>query len=353
MAVVQLHGVNFHKFRRNPRDQEAVIVAVRQSLSAASVDASICDGSIQLLGFCTQQTVTCQRAPENATFHTRAGNVTLSTLGQSEFASEQGEGLAGTVTASGTLEREAARMQVRAKLLERDRFEVTQVFIRIDVRGVHYQFEARSSESVPGASNHDIDNDHPSSSSGNGEAEGALDWGTTWTHGVDVRVLEEEWAASLHRLNGTEFNAAFTAAVLDQGVPVELARFLQPPRLCLIPIAQTGHGAGDSAEAGGPKPAETGKQENALSGCSVAEIVEMLREREFLLVMAWGEFPSLNLLGDSFFVGTVVLAVLTASFVLRCIIKCQQSRVRRRRGGRGASGGRARRANLAPFSDDL
>ena len=340
MAVVQLHGVNFHKFRRNPRDQEAVIVAVRQSLSAASVDASICDGSIQLLGFCTQQTVTCQRAPENATFHTRAGNVTLSTLGQSEFASEQGEGLAGTVTASGTLEREAARMQVRAKLLERDRFEVTQVFIRIDVRGVHYQFEARSSESVPARS-------------GNGEAEGALDWGTTWTHGVDVRVLEEEWAASLHRLNGTEFNTAFTAAVLDQGVPVESARFLQPPRLCLIPFAQTGHGAGDGAEAGGPKPAETGKQENALSGCSVAAVVEMLREREFLLVLAWGKFPSLNLLGDSFFVGTVVLAVLTASFVLRCIIKCQQSRVRRRRGGRGASGGRARRANLAPFSDDL
>ena len=353
MAVVQLHGVNFHKFRRNPRDQEAVIVAVRQSLSAASVDASIYDGSIQLLGLCTQQTVTCQRAPENATFHTRAGNLTLSTLGQSESASEQGGGLAGTVTASGILEREAARMQVRAKLLERDRFEVTQVFIRIDVRGVHYQFEARSSESVPGASNHDIDNDHPSSSSGNGEAEGALDWGTTWTHGVDVRVLEEEWAASLQRLNGTEFNAAFTAAILDQGVPVELARFLQPPRLCFTPFAQTRHGAGDGAEAGGPKPAERGKQENALSGCSVAEVVEMLRERELLLVLAWGEFPSLNLLGDSFFVGTVVLAVLTASVVLRCIISCQQSRVRRRRRGRGASGGRTRRANLAPFSDDL
>ena len=75
--------------------------------------------------------------------------------------------------------------------------------------------------------------------------------------------------------------------------------------------------------------------------CNQTLLLDLLQDRELLLALAWGEFPTIDLLRDPFATVTFLFAILGASLVLYVSIRCQQARMAklRRRSEDGADAG--------------
>ena len=114
--------------------------------------------------------------------------------------------------------------------------------------------------------------------------------------GVEEVVLEAELEDSLSRMNSSWFLVLLDDEIRRTGMAIVSARWGMLPMLCL-------HGEGQ--------------------GCNASVIGSMLQDREWMLSIGWGGFPTIDLVRDTFAVVTLILAVGVASVVLYVTIKCQ------------------------------
>jgi hypothetical protein len=305
---------------------------------------SIRNGTVDVLGWCEDLLVTCERALSNASYPA-AG------LAQTVRSGE--EGAAGQVS-------------------ERDRYEVTEIFMRLNLATDYYYYSfanasshlqrhagdarrargsrARGVNSSKGASGRgwmkrrkseemrDDDGGGSLSSrvrsrrgSGENVSAGELgsmvpeadpvgavsqsqDEGLRWIDRIEESHLTALLQDSIARLNTTGFPRLIQQELLGAGVSLVRVEWAAVPVLCTRP----------------GKPPR----------CNLTLLLDMLQDRELLLALAWGEFPTIDLLRDPFATLTFFVASLAASLVLYASIRCQQARMAklRRRAEWGSSG---------------
>ena len=140
----------------------------------------------------------------------------------------------------------------------------------------------------------------------------------TARHG-DMRSVEETRLEgllqdSMSRLNSTLFLEVLKDELLEAGVAVVRAEWEMVPVLC--------------------------KRADVSTPCNQTLLLATLQDRELLLALAWGEFPTIDLLRDPFATLTFFLASLVASLVVYASIRCQQARMAKMRAGVRAIDGR-------------
>jgi len=211
------------------------------------------NGTITLLGWCEDLRVTCERAPENASF------------------------LSEPIASEGPLKTDDETTE--NDVSERDRDESTELFMRLDLAGIYYEFEDNVSSSVVSTINYAAPPQNSNDDSAGGQrwvmplpstqsilrmeggknggsgSEGVTEigwadgymkrggqeihkegraWKDIWKEdGVQGHQLQERLVESLMKLNASWFPVLFHQSILAAGVPILSAVWVAGPRLCL------------------------------------------------------------------------------------------------------------------------
>jgi len=128
-----------------------------------------------------------------------------------------------------------------------------------------------------------------------------------WAGRLEEAHLETLLQGSMSRLNSTWFLQGLQDELLEAGVAVVRAEWEMAPVLCM--------------------------RADASALCNQTLLLATLQDRELLLALAWGEFPTIDLLRDPFATFTFFLASLVASLVLYASIRCQQARMAKMKAG--------------------
>ena len=118
LGAVRLVGVDFHDFRADESQHLLVASAFVRALRGAGVDPTLSNGTLHMLGWCEDLRVTCKRAPANTSFP--APSIPAGRTGGA------GNGAPEPVA-------------------EKDKADVTEIFLRLDLQGLFFELEDSTS----------------------------------------------------------------------------------------------------------------------------------------------------------------------------------------------------------------